>query len=209
MFALDDAQLTAGPILDCPGGASSFGAQVRARGGCVVSVDPVYELGVKRVVEQVRANLRQAPELLAKQAWSIDWSYLGSPEAYVRSGEVATDVFAADCTHNGRYYMAAALPHLPFGDRSFLLTLSSHLLFVKHEFLNYDDHLAALVELTRVTRGEVRVHPIVDTTGAIYPRLEELRAALLRHNVATDVLYIERSWIVGANQTLVCHALSE
>jgi hypothetical protein len=41
MFLLDDGLLE-GPILDCPGGASPFGAQVRARGGIVVSVDPAY-----------------------------------------------------------------------------------------------------------------------------------------------------------------------
>lgn len=42
MFLLIDDDLTAGPILDCPGGASPFGAHVRARGGTVTSVDPAY-----------------------------------------------------------------------------------------------------------------------------------------------------------------------
>src|SRR3712207_4925074 len=42
MFLLSDDDLLAGPILDCPAGASPFGAQVRVLGGQVVSVDPAY-----------------------------------------------------------------------------------------------------------------------------------------------------------------------
>jgi hypothetical protein len=206
MFALDDAELVAGPILDCPAGASSFGAQARARGGSVISVDPVYELCGHQIVHRVRTNLSEAPQLLARQSWTIDWNYLGSPDAYVRACEVAADLFAADYACNPRHYVAAALPTLPFADRSFYLTLSSHLLFVKDELLTFDDHLAALLEMARVTRGEVRVHPIVDTTGETYPRLDELRAALLQHNVVTDLQPIAKAWIVGANQTLICRA---
>ena len=43
MFMLTDDDLRAGPILDCPAGASPFGAQVRALGGEVVSVDPAWK----------------------------------------------------------------------------------------------------------------------------------------------------------------------
>ena len=33
MFGLTDAEILAGPVLDCPGGAGSFAAEVRDRGG--------------------------------------------------------------------------------------------------------------------------------------------------------------------------------
>src|SRR5690606_8688826 len=45
MFLRTDEELRSGRMLDCPAGASPFGAQVRARGGTVVSVDPAYRAG--------------------------------------------------------------------------------------------------------------------------------------------------------------------
>ena len=59
MFALSDADLIAGPILDCPGGASSFGAQVRARGGDVVSVDPMYHASAAEILRRSAESRRR------------------------------------------------------------------------------------------------------------------------------------------------------
>ena len=46
-FALSSADLLVGPVLDCPGGASDFGATLRALGGTAVSIDPQYALTPK------------------------------------------------------------------------------------------------------------------------------------------------------------------
>jgi len=59
-FALDADELTVGPILDCPAGAFPFAAQVRARGGAVTSVDPIYDQPAGAIVGRVAANLAQA-----------------------------------------------------------------------------------------------------------------------------------------------------
>ncbi len=206
MFSLADDELrAAGPILDCPAGASSFGAEVRALGGAVVSADPAYARGVGQVLAGVRDNLRNAPEILARPSLAIDWSFLGSPEAYVRACSAAADRFRADWHSGGGHYVAASLPRLPFGDGSFGLALSSHLLFIYHQHLSFGDHLAGLLELARVTRGEVRVHPIMDAAGTAYPRLDELRAALAKHGVATEIRRTAGSWIAGGDRALVCH----
>jgi len=50
MFLITDADLIAGPILDCPAGASPFGAQVRALGGTVISVDPAYSVSPAEII---------------------------------------------------------------------------------------------------------------------------------------------------------------
>jgi hypothetical protein len=204
MFALDEADLLAGPILDCPGGASSFGTLARARGVRVVSVDPIYQLGADQVTEQVRVNLRDAAQIFATSTLPIDWDYLGSPSEYIRASQAAADQFRADYVRHGQWYVAAALPFLPFSDRSFKLTLTSHLLFLYPAHFSFADHLAALLELVRVTRDEVRVHPIVDPTGAPYSQLSELRDALGRREVITEIRPVERTWIVGARQMLIC-----
>jgi len=168
-FVLDDDELTAGPILDCPGGASPFAAHPRARGGIVISVDPIYDQPVEDIVGRVTANLAHAPDWLTAHRDSIDWSYLGSPDAHIRASEVAADLFAVDYTAHPEHYVAAALPALPFPDRHFRLALSANLLFVYTQDLSFDDHLAALLELTRVTHEEVRVHPLLDPTGPSTP----------------------------------------
>jgi hypothetical protein len=96
MLVLTDEDLVAGPILDCPAGASPFGAQVRARGGDVVSVDPVYQLSRAEIMARVQRNLSGSPAWLSAHAPYIKWGYLGSVDAHIRAFEVAADLFAAD-----------------------------------------------------------------------------------------------------------------
>lgn len=96
----------------------------------------------------------------------------------------------------------------PFPDWHFTLTLSANLLFV-NDRLGYREHLAAVRELVRVTCGEVRIHPVVDPDGAIYPRLDEVRRALDQDHIATELRAIDKSWIIGGGQTLVCHRLTD
>jgi hypothetical protein len=93
MFALDEADLVAGPVLDCPGGASSFGAQVRSLGGHVLSVDPIYQFAADEIAGFVQDNLARAAHIFATSTLSIDWSYLLSPRAYVQSCQAAADRF--------------------------------------------------------------------------------------------------------------------
>jgi hypothetical protein len=187
MFLLTDDDLLAGPVLDCPAGASPFGAQVRAMGGEVVSVDPAYRAGAARLVATARADVGRIVEWQRRNPAGFNWSYLRSPDSVERLWTDAVDEFAADFAFDGTRYVAAALPTLPFPDRHFALSVSGFLLFVYPELLDIDDHLAALCELSRVTRGEVRVYPLHDTVGRSYARLPELRAALREHGIDTAI----------------------
>jgi hypothetical protein len=204
MFLLTDADLTAEPILDCPAGASPFGAQVRARGGTVVSVDPEYHRPLQELVGRVRADLERTAAWMAANPGNFDWSYLGSPPAVIRAFELAAELFATDYVPDGSRYLAAALPDLPFPDRRFRLTVSSHLLFSYPAHLDFDAHVAGLLELVRVTAGEVRVYPLVDTVGRPYPRLEEVRAALAAQEVDSEVRAARGAWVMGGDQMLAC-----
>lgn len=204
MFLLGDDDLLGGPILDCPGGASPFGAQVRARGGTVVSVDPEYHRPLDALVERVRVDLERTAAWMDANPGNFDWSYLGSPRAVTRAFELAAELFATDYVPDGRRYVAAGLPELPFGDRRFRLALSSHLLFSYPAHLDFDAHVAGLKELVRVTAGEVRVYPLVDTARRPYPRLEEVRAALADQQVDSEVRAARCAWVAGGDQMLAC-----
>jgi hypothetical protein len=186
MFRLDDSELTAGPILDCPAGASPFGAQVRALGGEVVSVDPAYARP-DTLVTRARADLDRIVSWQRTNPAGFDWSYLGSPERVRRWWGRALETFAADFTPDGRRYVAAALPVLPFPDQRFSTTVSGFLLFTHPQLFDFADHLDALLELVRVTRAEVRVFPLHDTAGRPYPHLELLRIHLHERGVRTEL----------------------
>ena len=204
MFVLTDEDLVAGPILDCPGGASPFGAQVRARGGTVISVDPVYDTPAEELMALVRDDIERTYAWAASQDATVNWSYLGSAEAMRRAFEVGADLFAMDYEPGSLRYVTAALPHLPFPDRHFRLALCSHLLFCYPEYLGYDEHLAGLLELVRVTAGEVRVYPLIDTAATTYPRLTELRTALAGSGVHTEIRPARCAWQIGGDQFLAC-----
>lgn len=204
MFLLTDEELRSGPILDCPAGASPFGAQVRARGGTVVSVDPAYGADREELIARIRHDLRRITAWQEAHPENFDWSYLGSPGAMSRAWEVAVDLFAADYAPDGDRYVAAALPELPFPDDTFGLTLSSHYLFVYPQHLSYEGHIAGLMELLRVTSGEVRVYPLVDSASVPYPQLDELRADLASLQVHTEVRQANCAFNPGGDRMLVC-----
>jgi hypothetical protein len=208
MFLLTDEELLAGPILDCPAGASPFAAQVRARGGRAVSVDPIY--GPRADVEaRVAADLAHVHDWLTAGPVGLDWSYLGSADAMLRAFEVSADFFLADYAEDSPHYVSAGLPKLPFEDGEFTLTLSSHLLFTYPEYVNYDEHVAFLLEMVRVTAGEVRVCPVADPAGVPYPKLQQIRTELAGHGVATELRTAKSAYSKGGDDILVCRRESE
>lgn len=205
MFALTDVEMLAGPVLDCPSGGSPFGAQMRAMGGEVVSVDPAYAAPAglsERVladVEKVVAWQRSAPD-------RFDWSYLGSPDAMGALWRDAAEAFAADFAPDGIRYVAAQLPDLPFPDDRFALSLSGFLLFVYPDLFDHAAVRAALRELVRVTSGEVRVFPLHGQSGEASPLLAPVMADLARSGVACEIRTARCSYspLPGGDRMLVC-----
>ncbi len=204
MLMVSDEDISNGPILDCPGGASSFAAQVRLRGGRVLSADPIYYQPGAAILSRVHASLDNAPAWFSEHHACVDWNYLGSVPAYVRASAAAADLFASEYNSESENYVAAALPELPFNDDSFQLALCSHLLFSHSETLTFDEHVAGIQELCRVTHGEVRVFPVVNVKGATFPRLNDLRAILGHRGITTELRTITSSWLLAGKHMLVC-----
>ena len=170
MFDLSDADL-AGRLLDCPGGGASFTAAVCARGGDATAADPVYATPSGDLVHRLDGELRRGSAWATAHAHRYVWDFYGDPAGHARIREESARLFADDLSCHPDRYVAAALPRLPFPDGSFDLVLSSHLLFTYADRLDADSHLAALRELARVSRGQVRVYPVVDQAGQPLPDL--------------------------------------
>jgi hypothetical protein len=203
MFDLRDGDL-GGPVLDCPGGAGDFGAAVRAAGGFVTSVDPAYALPRATLLEKARADTLRGNRYVEEHRDLYVWSFFGSVEDHRERRLEALERFAADFEPDGGRYVAAALPRLPFDDRAFALVLSGHLLFTYPGHLSFEDHLAALGELARLSAGEARVFPLLDTELTAYPRLDELRARLAAEGVASEIRRVPYEFQRGADRMLVC-----
>jgi hypothetical protein len=210
MFLLTDDDLLGGSILDCPAGASPFGAQVRALGGEVVSVDPAYA-NPNGLVARVTADLDRVVGWQRSTPDAFNWSYLGSPDSVRERWAGALAEFAIDFALDDTHYVAAALPALPFPDDRFALTVSGFFLFSYPDLLDLDAHRDALLELARVTRGEVRVFPLHDTTGMPYPYLGPLRDGLAQCGVSTEIRSTGCSYTPrpGGNRMLVCRHLGD
>lgn len=179
MFDLTDADLS-GRVLDCCAGAASFAVEACAQGGDVTAVDPAYAWSSDVLADAVAAGLTGLGDLVRSAPDAFDWSWYSSPERHASLRREATSRFLLDRATNPGRYVPGALPDLPFPDASFDLVLCSHLLFTWAADLGESWHRAALDELVRVSRGQVRVYPLVGKAAEgqppfLVPLVEELR----------------------------------
>lgn len=202
MFTLDTRDL-AGRILGCADGPASFNAELTGRGGRVVSADPLYAVRV----EEIRARIEESSaEVLAQTRRNRDrfvWKTISSVEELGRIRRAAMDRFLSDYDagrHAGRY-VPAALPALPFADKSFDLALCSHFLFLYSELLDTDFHCAAIRELCRVA-GEARIFPLLDLSGEISPHLAPVTEMLRRDGYAVSVPLVDYEFQKGGNRMM-------
>jgi SAM-dependent methyltransferase len=202
MFALTDGDLR-GTVLDCPGGGAAFTAAARIHGFRAVAVDPVYALPRAELADRLAAELERGRAWAAANADRYEWEFYGDPAGHAGVRAEAAEVFTDDLLGGLRAYVAAALPALPFPDDAFDLVLSSHLLFTYADRLDAAFHRAALRELARVSRGVVRVYPLVDQAGRPLPELvERLTADLTADGLAVRVGDVGYEFQRGARQLL-------
>lgn len=203
MFDLSDRDLLAGPVLDCPAGASGFAAGAAAMGADVTAADPEYAGDHRALVDRARRDTAYGNGYVRGNPGTYAWGFFRDEADHLARRMAAVDAFAHDiAAHPGRY-VAASLPRLPFADDAFGLVLSSHLLFVYPDHFDYADHLRFAGELLRVCDGEVRIFPLVDTTTAPWPHLDRLRADLEAEGARTEVRQVGYEFIRGGDEMLV------
>ena len=203
MFALSEEDLGK-RILGCADGPAAFNAVLSSRGGRVVSVDPIYAYSAEairsRIVDTCETILREIHNHLDEYVWDA----IRSPEDLGRVRMAAMDVFLEDFDRGmqqGRY-VAASLPQLPFASHSCDLALCSHLLFTYSDHLSTAFHLDAVLEMCRVAQ-EVRVFPILSTSGLISSHLAPVQDSLARRGYSTAIRTVPYLFQVGGNEMLV------
>lgn len=203
MFALSDLPVS---VLDCCAGGSGFAAEAAARGVDAVAVDPAYGLPAAELVDAVRRSLPATAGIVDGHAENFVWHWYGDPERKHRFRVEAAERFLQDLAATPQRYVAGSLPDLPFEDDRFELVLCSHLLFTWADRFDRDWHLAALRELIRVSRSEVRVFPLVlQGAGEPLAWLPELLDCLAADGVRNEVRKVPYEFQAGANEMLVLH----
>ncbi len=197
-FALDLAALRGRKILDVASGVSSFCAEARRAGLRVTAFDAIYELPPEVIEPRCAADLDHVTDAI-RDLKTYRWDFYQTPENLRKLREQAYRGFLADYRLQGKTcYVPGLLPTLPFRDGEFDLTLLSYLLFVYEDQLDYEFHKRSLLEVMRVTRGEVRVYPVVSFEAKRSVYLDRLRsdrelAAFAFEEVRTDFEFLLNS----------------
>ena len=203
MFNLSDDDLRAGPVLDCPAGASGFAAGARALGADVTAVDPEYVVPHDELVRRARIDTAFGNNYVRETQDTYAWGFFRDADDHLARRMAALDAFDADRRAHPDRYVTGSLPDLPFADGAFRLAVSSHLLFVYPDHFTYDDHLRCVREFMRVTTHEVRIFPLVDTTTAPWPHLARLTDELGADGVRCEVFRVAYEFIREGDEMLV------
>lgn len=203
-FGLEENDLKGKEILECPSGPSSFVVDANQAGILATGCDPMFYRSPDAIeklaytdFEDMFLKIQSKREfIVAKTYQSIGESKRIRMEALKRFLAHYRSAFPV-----GRY-VCAALPDLPFADQSFDITLCGHLLFIYSNLFDLDFCYRSIRELCRVSREEVRIHPIVDSSGETYGQLRELRERIEDLGHATEILDVDHEFFRGANQTL-------
>src|ERR1700678_1250401 len=168
MFALAGSDLS-GSVLDCPGGGSSFTACANQAGGSAIAAEPAYGRPRHSLPALVMAEVERGSAHTAAGADRYVWGFYGDPGGHERVRLGSARAFSRDLIAHPARYVPASLPRLPFPGGRFDLVLSSHFLFTYADRLDLEFHRAALLELHRVARREVRVFPLLEQGGRPVP----------------------------------------
>ena len=203
MFALDERDLGK-TILGCGDGPASFNVEWNARGGSVISCDPIYVFSPEQIRQRVHETRDYMIQAVREARDTFVWDTIRSPEDLERRRLAAMEAFLADFgsgQSRGRY-VPAGLPHLPFADDAFDLALSSHLLFLYAEQLSLDFHVQSLIEMCRVAR-EVRVFPLLMIGNRPSPHVPRVKDRLAEAGFKVEVRRVDYEFQKGGNEMMV------
>lgn len=203
MFALSDLDLQRS-ILDCASGPSSFNVELTARGGRVISCDPVYQFSRDQIQQRIDQTYPVIVETLHQTRDHFVWTTVKTPEELGEKRRAAMTKFLDDFPlgMGAARYRIDALPALDFPDRHFDLALSAHLLFTYSKQFDTDFHIAAILEMLRVAT-EVRIFPLLENfTNETSPHLAPVLTALHNRGLQTAIEPVPYEFQIGGNEML-------
>jgi hypothetical protein len=202
MFNLSEQDLRCS-ILGCGDGPASFNASLTARGGSVVSVDPIYSFSSEDIRRRIGETYVEVIEQTRKNMDEFVWTSVRSIDELGQIRMRAMEEFLMDYPRGliGGRYVNGELPRLQFKDGEFDLAVCSHLLFLYSEQLSEGFHLSSIQELCRVAK-EVRIFPLLELGSRKSRHLEATVATLSATGYAIAITSVEYEFQRGGNQMM-------
>jgi hypothetical protein len=201
MFDLNDGELTS-KILGCGDGPASFNYECNQRGGNVVSIDPIYNLTRDEIQTRINETYDDVLSQTRKNKEKFKWDGIKSVDELGQTRMNAMRLFL-DSYEQGkldRKYIPGSLPHLPFADNEFDISLSSHFLFLYTDNLSYEFHAEAISEMLRVST-EARIFPLLDVNANKSPYVERIIAEFQAREI--EVRKVDYEFQIGGNELLI------
>lgn len=203
MFALTSDELRDCSFLDCPGGACSFTAEAFQQNVKSSALDREYGGPADAFEEKCRAEVEKIKTGMAGAESLFNWSFYGDLPRLVVQRQTAAERFLADYTRRPECYIQGALPRLNLADGYADVVLSGHFLFLYGDRLDFDFHVAAVLELVRVARREVRIYPLIGLDGSPYAQMDALMKKVADHGHIPAIKPVDFEFLKGSNRMLV------
>jgi hypothetical protein len=202
MFSLTEADLNKS-ILGCPDGPASFNYTMYQNGKKVISIDPIYQFSTKQIEERIEATYKDVINQTRQNQGKFIWTKIKDLEELGEIRMQAMRQFLADYETGKKEqrYIYAELPSLPFRNKQFDLTLSSHFLFMYTQNLSVEFHIRAIEEMLRVS-NEVRIFPIVDLNAVTSGYLDKVIEEFSVQGYQIDILNVDYEFQKGGNKML-------
>jgi len=203
MFSLTDSDLQKS-ILGCGDGPASFNAELTARGGNIISIDPVYQFDTASLRSRIAEVYDEIMPQMEENKDQYIWDSIPSVPALgkTRTNAMTRFIKGYDEGKQSGRYMNESLPKLSFSDDQFDLALCSHYLFLYSEHVSLNEHIASIKELCRVAR-EVRIYPLLALNGEVSPHLQQVIRVLGESGLTPSLKNVDYQFQRGATQMLV------
>jgi len=211
MFNLELSRWKDSKILDCPAGPASFVAEARLQGIEVVGCDPAYTDELEIMLNNGNLDINKTINICSQYLPLFSQKFYSSLEDMRNYAKSALNTFV-DSYPQGKqqkYYIQASLPNLPFPEQSFDLVLCGSFLFIYSHLsnknlphLDYQFHKAAILDLLRVSRKEVRIFPIPSLEGKLHEYVQNFLTDLDTTKVTCEIIPVEYEVFQGGNLML-------
>jgi len=209
MFDLNLGELRGKKVLDVSSGPAAFAGQAAKLGIEVVAVDPMYGSPLEKL-RQIVDRDTDAVKLKSDSNRHLLHPQVVAPAQRRKAMELFLSDFAE--SKESHRYVEASLPDLPFLDLSFDMVLNANFLFLYSDIasggmsstsrFDYEFHRQAIEELIRVSRHEVRIHPLRAPGAGEHAYLRELMAKLDDEGFEVLLQPVSQRDIIGAEEML-------
>ena len=152
----------------------------------------------KRIDETYKDVLSQTEKNKGKFIWDV----IKSVENLGKIRMEAMKIFLGSYEKGKRdkKYIPGMLPNLPFADKEFDISLSSHFLFLYTNNLTYEFHVEAVNEMLRISK-EARIFPLLDVNANKSPYLKRTISDFKEKEI--EVRKVNYEFQIGGNELLI------